>query len=90
LEDRPIYLFDEMAADQDPEFKRFFYKDLLVRMKEQGKIVIAITYDDHYFDTADYIIKMEDGKIEYKGSGQSVEVKQFLWVPRNTTRTAAS
>jgi putative ATP-binding cassette transporter len=82
LEDRPIYLFDEMAADQDPEFKRFFYKDLLVRMKEQGKIVIAITHDDHYFDTADFIVKMEDGKVEYKGSGQSLEVKQFLWGPK--------
>ncbi|MFD1905689.1 ATP-binding cassette domain-containing protein [Paenibacillus rhizoplanae] len=24
LEDRPIYLFDEWAADQDPEFRKFF------------------------------------------------------------------
>jgi cyclic peptide transporter len=64
LEDAPIYLFDEVAADQDPEFRKFFYRNLLQKMKEDGKIVIAITHDDHYFDVADRIIKMDMGKIE--------------------------
>ncbi len=64
LEGHPIYLFDEVAADQDPEFRKFFYRNLLQRMKEEGKIVIAITHDDHYFDVADRIIKMDMGKIE--------------------------
>ncbi len=64
LEDAPIYLFDEVAADQDPEFRKFFYRDLMMRMKEEGKIVIAITHDDHYFDVADRIIKMDMGKVE--------------------------
>jgi len=64
LEDRPIYLFDEIAADQDPEFRKFFYRDLLQRMKEKGKMVIAITHDDHYFDVADRVIKMDMGQIE--------------------------
>jgi cyclic peptide transporter len=64
LEDCPIYLFDEVAADQDPEFRKFFYRDLLLRMKEQGKIVIAVTHDDHYFDVADRIIKLDMGKID--------------------------
>jgi cyclic peptide transporter len=62
LEDAPIYLFDEVAADQDPEFRKFFYRDLLQRMKKEGKIVIAITHDDHYFDVADRIVKMDMGK----------------------------
>jgi putative pyoverdin transport system ATP-binding/permease protein len=62
LEDRPIYLFDEWAADQDPEFRLFFYKILLPDLKERGKCVIAITHDDHYFNMADKIIKMEMGK----------------------------
>ncbi|NIM18465.1 MAG: cyclic peptide export ABC transporter [Candidatus Aminicenantes bacterium] len=66
LEDCPIYIFDEVAADQDPEFRRFFYRDLLQRMKEQGKIVIAVTHDDHYFDVADKIIKLDMGKIDDK------------------------
>jgi len=65
LEDFPIYLFDEIAADQDPEFRKFFYRDLLLRMKREGKIVIAITHDDHYFDVADRVIKMDMGKVEY-------------------------
>jgi cyclic peptide transporter len=64
LEDCPVFLFDEVAADQDPEFRRFFYRELLVQMKEKGKIIIAITHDDHYFDVADKVIKMDLGKIE--------------------------
>lgn len=64
LEDRPIFLFDELAADQDPQFRRFFYRDLLMTMKQMGKIVIAITHDDHYFDVSDKIIKMDLGKID--------------------------
>jgi cyclic peptide transporter len=65
LEDKPIYLFDEWAADQDPVFRKFFYHKLLPSMKDQGKIVIAITHDDHYFDVADTIIKLDTGKLEY-------------------------
>jgi len=64
LEGNPIYLFDEIAADQDPSFRKFFYRDLLQRMKAEGKIVIAITHDDHYFDVADRVIKLDMGNIE--------------------------
>jgi cyclic peptide transporter len=67
LENSQIYLFDEWAADQDPEFKKIFYRKLLPEMKKSGKIVIAITHDDNYFDVADRIIKMDMGKmVEYK------------------------
>jgi ABC-type siderophore export system fused ATPase/permease subunit len=69
LEDCPIYLFDEVAADQDPEFRRFFYRELLTRMKEKGKIVIAITHDDHYFDVADRVIKFDMGKLDVLREG---------------------
>lgn len=69
LEDCPIYLFDEVAADQDPEFRRFFYRELLTRMKEKGKIVIAITHDDHYFDVADRVIKFDMGKLDVVQEG---------------------
>jgi len=63
LEDRPAYLFDEWAADQDPEFREFFYKELLPEFKKKGKCVIVITHDDRYFDLADKLIKMELGKV---------------------------
>jgi putative ATP-binding cassette transporter len=74
LEDRPVYLFDEVAADQDPEFRRFFYRDLLLRMKEKGKMVIAITHDDHYFDVADRLIKMDMGRVELLSAGERLNV----------------
>jgi ABC-type siderophore export system fused ATPase/permease subunit len=74
LEDRPIYLFDEVAADQDPGFKKFFYRTLLPKMKEKGKIVIAITHDDHYFDVADRVVKMDMGKIDMIGDGSKFSV----------------
>jgi putative pyoverdin transport system ATP-binding/permease protein len=65
LEDSPIYLFDEWAADQDPGYRNFFYRTLLPEMRKEGKIIIAITHDDNYFDVADKIMKMKDGKLEH-------------------------
>lgn len=64
LEDSPIYLFDEWAADQDPEFRNFFYRTLLPDMRKAGKIIITITHDDRYFDVADSLFKMNNGKLE--------------------------
>ncbi|AUX43528.1 ABC transporter ATP-binding protein [Sorangium cellulosum] len=63
LEDRPIYVFDEWAADQDPEFRKYFYEDLLPSLKRQGKTVIAVSHDDRYFRCADRVVTMESGKI---------------------------
>jgi putative ATP-binding cassette transporter len=64
IEDRPVYLFDEWAADQDPRFKRIFYTELLPELKARGKTVIVITHDDAYFAHADRIIKLEDGQLQ--------------------------
>ncbi len=63
LENRPIYVFDEWAADQDPAFRKVFYLDLLPELKRRGKTVIAITHDDRYFSGADRIVKLEFGKL---------------------------
>ncbi|MBE6052055.1 MAG: cyclic peptide export ABC transporter [Clostridium sp.] len=63
LEDKPICLFDEWAADQDPEFRKFFYENLLPDLKTKGKCIIAVTHDDRYFNIADKVIKMDLGKI---------------------------
>lgn len=65
LEDRPIYLFDEWASDQDPSFREIFYKQLLPELKQRGKTVLVITHDDHYFYLADRIIKLDYGKVEF-------------------------
>jgi putative ATP-binding cassette transporter len=71
LEDRPIYLFDEWAADQDPHFKEVFYREVLPRLKAEGKTAVVITHDDRYYPLADRVIKLEEGKIvaEHAGGG---------------------
>lgn len=63
LEDRPIYVFDEWAADQDPQYKEIFYKTLLPDLRTRGKLVIVITHDDRYFHLGHQIIKLDDGKV---------------------------
>ncbi|MGC4088944.1 MAG: cyclic peptide export ABC transporter [Polyangiaceae bacterium] len=63
LEERPVLVFDEWAADQDPTFKEVFYKELLPELKAQGKCVLVITHDDRYFGLADRIVRMESGRI---------------------------
>lgn len=63
LEDRPIIVLDEWAADQDPQFRHFFYHTLLKELQAAGKTVIAVSHDDHYFHLADRVIKMEYGQL---------------------------
>jgi len=67
LEDRPIYLFDEWAADQDPVFKDVFYREVLPELARRGKAVVAISHDDRYYELADRVVKMADGRVEYDG-----------------------
>ncbi len=68
LEDRPIYVFDEWAADQDPQFKEIFYFELLGRLKAAGKTAIVISHDDRYYHVADRVIKLNYGLIEFDNS----------------------
>jgi putative ATP-binding cassette transporter len=63
LEDRPIYLFDEWAADQDPHFREVFYHELLPELRARGKTVFAISHDDRFYPMADRLIKLESGQV---------------------------
>ena len=63
LDQKPVYIFDEWAADQDPVFRRYFYHDILMELKRAGKTVLAVTHDDHYFHLADRVVEMDYGKM---------------------------
>src|SRR5437016_242514 len=63
LEDRPFYVFDEWASDQDPWFKEIFYLQLLPELKARGKAILVITHDDRYFHLADRLHKLDYGKL---------------------------
>jgi putative pyoverdin transport system ATP-binding/permease protein len=63
LDDRPIHVYDEWAADQDPEFRRVFYTSLLPRLKAREKLVIVITHDDAYFHCSDRVLRLDDGRL---------------------------
>lgn len=76
LDDRDLYLFDEWAADQDPKFKEYFYRKLLPSLRARGKAVVVISHDDRYFDAADRIYVIEDGKI--KGGAESLSAMLAL------------
>jgi putative ATP-binding cassette transporter len=66
LEKRPIILLDEWTAEQDPEFRRKFYDELLPEMMHAGATVVVITHDDRYLDELHLParrIRMDEGRI---------------------------
>jgi putative ATP-binding cassette transporter len=90
LEDRPFYIFDEWAADQDPVFKEFFYLKLLPELKARGKTVLAISHDDRYYHLGDRIIRLEDGRLEYdQPSGASPHLYDSLRVGADSSSITA-
>ncbi|MBC8756860.1 cyclic peptide export ABC transporter [Kordia sp. YSTF-M3] len=80
LEEKPILVLDEWAADQDPHFRKYFYEVLIPKFKKEGKTIIAVTHDDAYFHKADRIIKFDYGKIatNVKSSAASKST-QNIW-----------
>jgi putative ATP-binding cassette transporter len=66
LEKRPIFLLDEWTAEQDPEFRRKFYDEILPELMEAGATIVVITHDDRYLDELDLParkIRMDEGRI---------------------------
>jgi putative ATP-binding cassette transporter len=64
LEDRPVCIFDEWAADQDPAFRRKFYREIVPLLRQRGKTIIAVTHDERYFDSADFRVNLEEGRVQ--------------------------
>jgi len=62
LEDKPIHVFDEWAADQDPEFRAKFYDSILPGLRAEGKTILAVTHDDRYFGQCQQLVKLDYGE----------------------------
>src|SRR6185312_5791981 len=63
LEDRPFAILDEWAANQDTSFKQMFYGQLLPEMRATGKGLLVISHDEEYFDVADRVIRLREGRV---------------------------
>ena len=63
LEDRPIYVLDEWAADQDPHYREIFYTSLLPELRRRGKAVVVISHDDRYYGLGDRTVGLAYGQV---------------------------
>ena len=63
LEDKPVMLFDEWAANQDLYFKKKYYRKIIPELRKKGKTIIVISHDSNYYDVADRIIEFSEGKV---------------------------
>jgi len=63
LENNPIYIFDEVAADLDPEFRDKFYYEILGELRNRSKTVLVVSHDKQYWDVADRVLVLKDGKL---------------------------
>jgi putative ATP-binding cassette transporter len=67
LEKRPILLLDEWTSDQDPDFRRKFYHEILPELNQTGATIVVITHDDRYLNELDLParrIHMEEGHFD--------------------------
>lgn len=63
LEDRPIYVLDEWAADQDPHYRDIFYMGLLPELRRRGKAIVVISHDDRYYTLGDRTVRLAYGQV---------------------------
>jgi putative ATP-binding cassette transporter len=72
LQDTPIIMLDEWAADQDSQFRAKFYHRILPSLAAEGRIVICITHDETYFGTAQVLYAMVDGCLRKQTKGREL------------------
>jgi putative ATP-binding cassette transporter len=73
LEKRPVLLLDEWASDQDPEFRRKFYEEVLPTLNRRGVTIVAVTHDDrHLADLGERVrlLRMEEGRFVEGEAGE--------------------
>ena len=89
LEDRPFYVFDEWAADQDPQYKEVFYGELLPDLRARGKGVIVVTHDDRYFHVGDRVLKLDEGKLVDASAGVTHGASRMVPLLKPVARPSA-
>jgi putative ATP-binding cassette transporter len=89
MEDRPFYLFDEWASDQDPLFKDIFYTRLLPELRARNKAVLVITHDDRYFPLADRLVKLDYGKITQEVADSPCAMRASASTPAKSEAVSA-
>lgn len=63
IEDKPIYIFDEVAADLDPEFRDKYYFEIIRELRARNKTVIVVSHDRYYWTVPDRLLEMANGKM---------------------------
>ncbi|MGJ4925636.1 cyclic peptide export ABC transporter [Bradyrhizobium sp. HKCCYLS2038] len=86
IEGRPVLVFDEWAADQDPAFRHIFYTELLADLKRLGKTIIVISHDDRYFHCADRIVRLRNGRLDEDGADHRQELPSPRLAPRSSVQ----
>lgn len=64
MEDKEIYIFDEVAADLDPAFRDKFYYKILPALKKRGKTLFVVSHDQQYWNVPDRMLQFQDGKMK--------------------------
>jgi len=72
LEEKPILVLDEWAAEQDPHNRSSFYLEWLEIIRKKGKAIIAVSHDDDYFNVADRLLKLQGGRVVDEADLQTV------------------
>lgn len=76
LENRSMLILDEWAADQDPQFRRVFYENLLPLLQQHGYTIFAISHDDKYFHHAKRIISMQQGCLNEYNATDAIDAAE--------------
>lgn len=77
-EQRSLLVLDEWAADQDPAFRYVFYREILPRLKAKGMTIFAISHDDAYFDVADRVLLINQGKLRELNTQERATQAHFM------------
>ncbi|MBI3271208.1 MAG: ATP-binding cassette domain-containing protein [Planctomycetes bacterium] len=63
VEGRPVLVLDEYTADQDAAARESFFREILPRLKAEGRAVIATIHGDVAPTSGDRVFQVRDGQL---------------------------